>query len=404
MRDALAGLLGLGVDLVVTSGGLGPTHDDRTVAAVAAVTGRRLVLDEPTLAQIDAITGAFAAARGLDHELWREGNRKQATVPEGAAVLPPVGTAPGVVVEHGGQHIVVLPGPPSELAAMWADRARPPAAARRVRRRRARPARAAGVRRAGVVDRQRLRGARRRRGRHGDHDLRGAHGDRGARALTARRRPAPRTAWSTGFASASAAASTRRTSGGSRSTCSRAARGGLTLGDRRVVHRRAGRGARRERAGRVGRAARRRRGVRQRGQAAGPRRPGGAAARARRGLRRVRARHGRRRARARSGADVGVAVTGIAGPGGGTPDKPVGLVYVCATARRRRRGHRAPLRRRRPRQHPRVVRDERAASRAPPAAARTVSGVTARKMARPGTGAPSDPRAILPLPIEHEFG
>jgi nicotinamide-nucleotide amidase len=120
MRDALEGLLALGVDLVVTSGGLGPTHDDRTVAAVAAVTGRRLVLDEPTLAQIDAITGAFAASRGLDHELWREGNRKQATVPEGAAVLPPVGTAPGVVVERSGQHIVVLPGPPSELAAMWA--------------------------------------------------------------------------------------------------------------------------------------------------------------------------------------------------------------------------------------------------------------------------------------------
>jgi nicotinamide-nucleotide amidase len=52
---ALEQLLATGVDLVLTSGGLGPTHDDRTVACVAKVAGVELVLDEPTLATIDAI-------------------------------------------------------------------------------------------------------------------------------------------------------------------------------------------------------------------------------------------------------------------------------------------------------------------------------------------------------------
>ena len=121
IREALTELLGRGLELVITSGGLGPTHDDRTVPAVAATVGRPLVLDEPTLARIDEVTLAYARSRGLDHVLWREGNEKQATVPEGAAVLPPVGTAPGLVVAYGEQRIVVLPGPPSELARMWAD-------------------------------------------------------------------------------------------------------------------------------------------------------------------------------------------------------------------------------------------------------------------------------------------
>ena len=120
IEEGLRELLDRGVDLILTSGGLGPTHDDRTVAAVAAVVGRRLVVDEPTLHRIDEITAAFAAGRGLDPAAWSHGNRKQASVPEGAAVLPPVGTAPGVVVSVGEQRVVVLPGPPSELQTMWA--------------------------------------------------------------------------------------------------------------------------------------------------------------------------------------------------------------------------------------------------------------------------------------------
>ncbi len=84
---ALSALLASGVDLVLTSGGLGPTHDDRTVACVAQVAGVELVLDEPTLAQIDAIVAEFARARGVDPAGFERGNRKQATVPAGAEVL-----------------------------------------------------------------------------------------------------------------------------------------------------------------------------------------------------------------------------------------------------------------------------------------------------------------------------
>ncbi len=120
IAQALESLLAEGVDLVVTSGGLGPTHDDRTVAVVARVTGRELAVDEATLAKIDAIVADFARHRGVDFARYARGNRKQAQVPAGAAVLDPVGTAPGVVVPHGSQVIVVLPGPPVELQRMWA--------------------------------------------------------------------------------------------------------------------------------------------------------------------------------------------------------------------------------------------------------------------------------------------
>ena len=116
---ALEQLLATGVDLVLTSGGLGPTHDDRTVACVARVAGVPLVLDEPTLATIDGIVAEFARARGMDPAGYVRGNRKQATVPAGAEILPPVGTAPGVIVPIGDQRIVVLPGPPVELSRMW---------------------------------------------------------------------------------------------------------------------------------------------------------------------------------------------------------------------------------------------------------------------------------------------
>ena len=108
-----------GHDLIVTSGGLGPTHDDRTVEAVALAAGVPLVLDPPTLARIDEVTAAFARQRGLDPATYRDGNRKQASVPEGAEVLPPSGTAPGLLLAWAGVLVVVLPGPPRELAEMW---------------------------------------------------------------------------------------------------------------------------------------------------------------------------------------------------------------------------------------------------------------------------------------------
>lgn len=108
-----------GVDLIVTTGGLGPTADDMTVAVVADVTGRDLVLDTAMETRIAAIVQKWMARfPDMDIEAVRAANRKQAMVPAGATVLDPVGTAPGVVVP-GGPTVVVLPGPPKELQAMW---------------------------------------------------------------------------------------------------------------------------------------------------------------------------------------------------------------------------------------------------------------------------------------------
>ncbi|MBP2452218.1 competence/damage-inducible protein A [Mycolicibacterium lutetiense] len=109
-----------GVDLIVTSGGLGPTADDLTVATVAEFCGRELVLDEAMEERIAAILRKMIGDRpGVDFDAVRAANRKQAMVPVGAEVLAPVGTAPGVVVGSGGPTVVVLPGPPRELQPMW---------------------------------------------------------------------------------------------------------------------------------------------------------------------------------------------------------------------------------------------------------------------------------------------
>ncbi|KHO25401.1 damage-inducible protein CinA [Mycolicibacterium setense] len=108
-----------GVDLIVTSGGLGPTADDLTVATVAEFCGRELVLDEAMEERIAGILRKLIGDRpGVDFDAVRAANRKQAMVPVGAEVLAPVGTAPGVVVS-GSPTVVVLPGPPRELQPMW---------------------------------------------------------------------------------------------------------------------------------------------------------------------------------------------------------------------------------------------------------------------------------------------
>jgi nicotinamide-nucleotide amidase len=112
-------LAGEGVDLIVTSGGLGPTADDMTVATVAKFCERELALDaelEEKIANI--LKKLMQRFSGVDFEAVMAANRKQAMVPVGARVLDPVGTAPGVVVP-GVPTIVVLPGPPRELQPMW---------------------------------------------------------------------------------------------------------------------------------------------------------------------------------------------------------------------------------------------------------------------------------------------
>ena len=123
MRAQLDFLAAQGVDLIMTSGGLGPTADDLTAAVVADFTGRALVLDEQLERRIADIVRPLARRwRDVSEEDFRAGTRKQATVPSGATVLDPVGTAPGLVVAPADGHgptVVVLPGPPRELHAMW---------------------------------------------------------------------------------------------------------------------------------------------------------------------------------------------------------------------------------------------------------------------------------------------
>jgi nicotinamide-nucleotide amidase len=120
-------LAGEGVDLIVTSGGLGPTADDMTVATVARFCERELVLDAELENKIAAILKKLMARiGGDDFEAVRAANRKQAMVPAGALVIDPVGTAPGVVVP-GTPTVIVLPGPPRELQPMWPTAVQTPA-------------------------------------------------------------------------------------------------------------------------------------------------------------------------------------------------------------------------------------------------------------------------------------
>ncbi len=129
MLAALQFLAAQGLELIITSGGLGPTADDLTAQVVADFQGREMVLDEALEQRIAEILRPLASRfPNLDIEAVREGNRKQATVPVGAEVLGPVGTAPGLVVpppdsQPEGPTVVVLPGPPRELQPMWGEAA-----------------------------------------------------------------------------------------------------------------------------------------------------------------------------------------------------------------------------------------------------------------------------------------
>jgi nicotinamide-nucleotide amidase len=112
-----------GMRLVVTSGGLGPTADDLTAEIVGEFCGREMVLDPGLEERIgEILANIMRRWPNLDADAIRESNRKQAVIPEGATVLDPVGTAPGLVVapaRGSGPTIVVLPGPPRELQPMW---------------------------------------------------------------------------------------------------------------------------------------------------------------------------------------------------------------------------------------------------------------------------------------------
>jgi nicotinamide-nucleotide amidase len=106
-------------DLCVVSGGLGPTHDDRTVELVARVAGVGLHVDESLNREIEGISRRFAERLGRPYVDFEPGVRKQATIPDGAMSLGLAGTAPGLVLERGESVIVLLPGPPAELQRLW---------------------------------------------------------------------------------------------------------------------------------------------------------------------------------------------------------------------------------------------------------------------------------------------
>jgi nicotinamide-nucleotide amidase len=106
-------------DLIITSGGLGPTQDDLTREALAAVSGVGLVEDAGSL---EAIQALFARR----NRVMSERNRVQALFPEGAEPLPnPIGTAPGIAMKVGRASFACLPGVPNEMKRMFDEQVIP---------------------------------------------------------------------------------------------------------------------------------------------------------------------------------------------------------------------------------------------------------------------------------------
>ncbi len=117
IKDGVTGALGRKPDLLITLGGLGPTHDDMTLKGIALALNKRLVVNAKALAMVRARYNALEASTGLT-----QFRKKMATLPPDAEPLSnPVGTAPGVTIKVGMTRLVSLPGVPSEMKAIFTE-------------------------------------------------------------------------------------------------------------------------------------------------------------------------------------------------------------------------------------------------------------------------------------------
>ena len=124
LRDAVALALGRS-DIVITTGGLGPTYDDLTKETIAAYFGLPLQLHQPSLQMLEERMAAFGHAR------MPKTSKKQAYMPKGATVFANTrGTANGLSIEQNGKTAILLPGPPREMQGMFSDHVAPFLAAR----------------------------------------------------------------------------------------------------------------------------------------------------------------------------------------------------------------------------------------------------------------------------------
>jgi nicotinamide-nucleotide amidase len=115
-------------DLCVVSGGLGPTHDDRTVELLGDALGRALEMNERLVGEIEAFSRGVAARLQRPLSEFKPGIRKQASLPVGGVSLGLAGSAPAILVEHGeGRVAIALPGPPAELQRLWPNAVAHPA-------------------------------------------------------------------------------------------------------------------------------------------------------------------------------------------------------------------------------------------------------------------------------------